>query len=104
MNRILVFVSNQFGQLIDSRDYQDLAPQLSNKMRLLINNVNNIKSDDTGENLMLYEDSYVRSFSVIKYADLFTFYFTNKYWAVSARDLTKMSTWLDETWTLYLSK
>ncbi len=86
--------------MYDSRE-EDMF-LIGQNFRSLLSTVNFIRNDND-ENLVLFDDSYTDSFSKIKYSNMFTLYFTNKYLTVSANDLTKISSWLDESWSQSLN-
>jgi hypothetical protein len=86
--------------MYDSREEDTFL--IGQNFRSLLSTLSFIRNDND-ENLVLFDESYTDSFSKIKYADMFTLYFTNKYMTVSSNDLAKISSWLDESWSLNLN-
>jgi hypothetical protein len=89
------------GKIYDSR-VED-KNEIHRIFKEILSRINFIKDDLTNEILTVYDITYVKSFNQIKNTDMFTFYLTNNYQAINAYDLTKISSWLDETWATFLN-
>jgi hypothetical protein len=75
--------------------------QMSQNLNGLIKNAGFLLND-MSQKLTLLDTQYIAQFQILKYTQLFTIYLVNKYLAVSASDLIKISTWLNDAWRKYL--
>lgn len=97
-NQVIVFISDPSGRLYDAREENQI--QIMRYLRETLGSFNMIRSE-LGETLILYDQFSMTNLNIVKQSNLFTFYFTNNYMAVTSSDLTKISSGLDEVWRVY---
>lgn len=97
---MIVIITNVKNEIYDSR--LENNEEITNNLALLINNIDYLQTENNGK-LILRDVNYLKGFSIYKQDDLFIVYIKNKYNELVARDLARITSWLNDQWNTYFS-